>query len=284
MKPAPFAYHVPASVQEAIHILAYVGPREGRVLAGGQSLVPAMAFRLARPEHLIDINGLVELSHLAIEADVVRIGACVRHAAFHGNGVPGPTGRLLRDVVRYIGHYPIRVRGTFCGSVVNGDPASEWCCVTATLGGKITARSMQGTRTIAPSDFFVHVMRTDLREDELLTEVELPLLPAGTRCGFSEFSRRAGDFAIAMVLTTYRVEEGRIVEPRIGIGGVEAKPRRLKQAEEALDGLEATADAFQLCAEIAADTVHPLGDNNNTIAYRRRLVHTLTQRALERAR
>jgi aerobic carbon-monoxide dehydrogenase medium subunit len=284
MKPAPFTYHVPASVQEAIEILADVGPREGRILAGGQSLVPTMAFRMARPAHLVDINGLTELSRLAIEADTVRIGACVRHAAFHRNDVPGPTGTLLRDVVRYIAHYPIRVRGTYGGSVANADPASEWGCVTATLDGKVTARSRRGARTIAASDFYRGVMTTDLREDELLAEVELPLLPAETRCGFSEFSRRAGDFAIAMVLTTYRVEEGRIVEPRVGIGGVEATPRRLPEAEAALAGREAMADTFHRCADIAARVVQPLEDNNNTIAYRRGLVRALTRRALERAR
>jgi aerobic carbon-monoxide dehydrogenase medium subunit len=284
MKPAPFSYHAPVSLDEAIRILADVAPRDGRVLAGGQSLVPTMAFRMARPAHLVDINGIVELDRLAIEGETIRIGACVRHAVFYGDDVPGPTGRLLRDVVRYIAHHPIRVRGTFCGSVANADPASEWCCVTATLGGKITARSGAGTRTIAAGEFFQSVMTTDLRDDELVTDVALLLLPEGTRCGFAEFSRRVGDFGIAMVLATYRIEDGLIADPRVGLGGAEATPRRLMEAESVLVGREPVPETFAQCAEVAAAVVAPLEDNNNTIAYRRGLVHTLTRRALEQAR
>jgi aerobic carbon-monoxide dehydrogenase medium subunit len=284
MKPARFAYHLPGSVGEAIKILADVGPRDGRVLAGGQSLVPTMAFRMARPAHLVDINGLAELNHVSIQDDAVRIGACVRHAAFHRNDVPGATGRLLADVVRYIAHYPIRVRGTFCGSVANADPASEWCCVMAALDGTIAVRSGNGAREITAKNFFRGVMATDLCEDELLTEVVLPLLPEETRCGFAEFSRRVGDFAIAMVLTTYRIADGHIVEPRVGIGGVEATPRRLPEAEAALAGHKASDETFRRCADVAADAVRPLADNNNTIAYRRGLVRALTQRALDAAR
>jgi len=284
MKPAPFSYHAPVSLDEAIRILADVAPRDGRVLAGGQSLVPTMAFRMARPAHLVDINGIVELDRLTIEDETIRIGACVRHAAFHRDDVPGPTGRLLRDVVRYIAHYPIRVRGTFCGSVANADPASEWCCVTAALGGKITARSGAGTRTIAASEFFQSVMTTDLRDDELVTDVALPLLPEGTRCGFAEFSRRVGDFGIAMLLATYRIEDGLIADPRVGLGGAEATPRRLAEVENVLVGREPVPETFAQCADVAAEVVAPLEDNNNTIAYRCGLVHTLTRRALEQAR
>jgi xanthine dehydrogenase iron-sulfur cluster and FAD-binding subunit A len=122
MKPAPFVYHAPTSVEKAVELLAQWGSQDGRILAGGQSLVPAMAFRVARPTHIIDINGIAELDTLAVENGLLSIGACVRHSRFDDNKVPGPTGALLRKVVRNIGHYPIRTRGTFCGSIAKCGP------------------------------------------------------------------------------------------------------------------------------------------------------------------
>ena len=148
MKPASFSYYAPTSLDEAVRLLAELGPQDGRILAGGQSLVPTMAFRLARPTHLIDINGIAELAALTVTGDVVNIGACVRHAAFDSDTVPGVTGALLRKVVQNIAHYPIRTRGTFCGSVANADPASEWCCVMAALDGVVISRSQRGMRRI----------------------------------------------------------------------------------------------------------------------------------------
>src|SRR5947209_5423465 len=188
MKPAPFRYHAPKTIEEAVETLAEVAPEDGRVLAGGQSLVPIMAFRLARPAHLVDINGVEALSRLAVEDGKLVIGACVRHAAFHQPVVEGPLGRLLAKIVRYIAHHPIRTRGTFCGSVAHADPASEWCLVVAALDGEIVARSIGKTRTIAAADFFRGIMTTALEEDELLVETRLPVPPADTRCGFYEFN------------------------------------------------------------------------------------------------
>ncbi len=197
MKPAPFTYHAPRTVEEAVAMLAEVAPDDGRVLAGGQSLVPTMAFRLARPAHLVDINGVVELTRLAVDGDALSIGAGVRHAAFHRPVIDGPLGRLLSTVVHHIAHYPIRTRGTFCGSLAHADPSSEWCLVAATLGATMVARSTRGTRSVTADDFFQGLMTTALAEDELLVEARLPLLGADTRFGFYEFSRRAGDYALA---------------------------------------------------------------------------------------
>src|SRR5687768_15349539 len=236
MKPAPFVHHEPQTVEEAVSLLAQVAPEDGRILAGGQSLVPAMALRLARPPHLVDINRISELRALSLDGQTLSIGACVRHAAFHRPLGEGPLGRLLSCVVRHIAHYPIRTRGTFCGSVANADPASEWCLVAATLGAKMIVRSSRGSRTIGEPGFFRGIMTTALAPDELLAETRLPLLAADTRCGFNEFSRRAGDFAIAMSLAAYRVEGGVIVEPRVGVGAVESQPRRIPEAEAALLG------------------------------------------------
>src|SRR5215471_7557688 len=230
MKPASFTYHAPTSVDEAVALLAKWGPQDGRILAGGQSLVPIMAFRMAQPAHLIDINGIAELSRIAVEDGVLSIGACVRHAAFDTDAVPGTTGALLRKVVRHIAHHPIRPRGTFCGSIAHADPASEWCCVMAALDGVVALRSRRGVRRLPVTEFYQGVMATALAEDELLVAAELPLLPEGSRTGFQEFSRRKGDFAIAMALVCYRLENNVMIEPRVAIGGAEACGRRIPQA------------------------------------------------------
>jgi carbon-monoxide dehydrogenase medium subunit len=281
MKPASFTYHAPTSIEEAVALLAQFGPQDGRVLAGGQSLVPMMAFRMARPAHLIDINGIVELAKLSVAPKAISIGACVRHAAFESDTLPGPTGALLRKVVRNIAHYPIRARGTFCGSIANADPASEWCCVTVALDGAVVLRSRRGTRRVAAAEFFRGVMATALQEDELVVAVELPMLPQGSRTGFVEFSRRKGDFAIAMALAAYRLERGVIAEPRLAVGGAEPHPRRLAQAEDVLRGRAPSPEIFAQAAAAAAAAIDPMEDVNNTAAYRRGLVRTLAQRALE---
>jgi aerobic carbon-monoxide dehydrogenase medium subunit len=283
MKPAPFRYHAPKSIEEAVETLGEVAPEDGRVLAGGQSLVPIMAFRLARPAHLVDINGVQALRRLAVEGDRLCIGACVRHAAFHKPVVEGPLGRLLSTVVRHIGHYPIRTRGTFCGSIAHADPASEWCLVATALGAEMVAQSTRARRTIAAQDFFRGIMTTALEEDELLTQVRLPILPTDARFGFYEFSRRAGDFALGMALVTFRVHEGRVSESRIAVGGIEAQPRRIPQAEQALAGHEPERAAFAAAAEAVAQAVDPLEDAITSAEYRRDLARTVTRRALERA-
>jgi|SRR5262245_41496236 len=283
MKPAPFRYHAPKTIEEALQTLAAVAGEDGRVLAGGQSLVPIMAFRLARPTHLVDINGIEALHHLAVEGDKLVIGACVRHAAFHKPVLGGPLGLLLSKVVRHIAHYPIRTRGTFCGSIAHADPASEWCLVAAALGAEMVAKRAGGTRTIAADDFFRGIMTTALEEDELLTEVRLPIPAPDTRCGFYEFNRRAGDFALAMALATYRVENGAISEPRVAVGGVEPLPRRIAQAEQALAGQAPGKEAFAAAADAAMAAVDPLEDAITSADYRRDLTRTVVRRALEQA-
>jgi carbon-monoxide dehydrogenase medium subunit len=283
MKPASFTYHAPTSVDEAVALLAELGPQEGRILAGGQSLVPTMAFRMALPSHLIDINGIAELAKLTASGGVVTIGACVRHAACESDALPGATGALLRKVVQNIAHYPIRTRGTFCGSVANADPASEWCCVMASLDGIVVLRSQRGTRRVPAAEFYHGVMATAREEDELVVAAELPMLAEDTRTGFVEFSRRKGDFAIAMALVAYRLERGVMVDPRVAVGGAESHARRIAEAEDALRGQTLDAAVFVTAAEAAAAAVDPMEDINNTAAYRRGLVRTLTQRALEGA-
>src|SRR6266581_3371269 len=234
MKPARFRYHAPKTIEEAVDTLAEVAAEDGRVLAGGQSLVPIMAFRLARPAHLVDINGVEALRRLAVDGERLCIGACVRHAAFQHPVVDGPLGRL----------------------------------VAAALGAEMVARSATGTRTIPAQDFFRGIMTTALSEDELLTEVRLPMLPADTRFGFYEFNRRAGDFALAMALVTFRVQDGVIGEPCVAVGGVEPQPRRIAQAEQALAGRTPDRSAFEAAAAAVASAVDPLDDAATSATYR----------------
>lgn len=283
MKPASFTYHAPKTVEEAVALLAEHAPDDGRVLAGGQSLVPTMAFRLARPHHLVDINGIEALRKLAVEDGRLVIGAGVRHQAFHRPVVEGPLGALLSAVMRHIAHYPIRTRGTFCGSVAHADPASEWCLVAATLGAEMVARSAGGARTIAAADYFQGIMTTALEADELLTEVRLSLLADDTRFGFYEFNRRAGDFAMGMALVTFRLETGVIVGPRVGVGAAEPHPRRMAAAEALLVGRAPEDAAFRAAAEAAAAAIDPLTDAQTDAVYRRELVAVVTRRALEQA-
>lgn len=282
MKPAPFQYHAPATIDETLDLLAEYAGEDGRVLAGGQSLVPTMAFRLARPRHLIDINGLKELDYLEIQNGKLCIGARVRHAAFEKPVVEGPLGRLLAAVVRHIAHVPIRTRGTFCGSIAHADPASEWCAVAAALDAEMVAESKRdGLRVIAAKDFFKGIMTTALRDDELLSEVRLPVLPNETHVGFAEFSRRAGDYAIAMAVASYRLRNGIMSDMRIGVGGAEGRPRRVTEAERTLIGRPPSPGIFQSAAHAAAQALDPLDDENVSADYRRGIARAMVYRALE---
>jgi aerobic carbon-monoxide dehydrogenase medium subunit len=283
VKPAPFTYHRPVSLDDAVALLAELASHDGRILAGGQSLVPIMAFRLARPAHLIDINAVAALGGLMVRDNQLCIGARVRHSTFHRPADQGPLGQMLATVVRHIAHYPIRLRGTFCGSLAHADPAAEWCAVAATLDAELVALSTAGERRIAARDFFLSAMETALAPDELLVEARLPVLLQDTCFGFAEFSRRSGDYALAMALAVFRLDEGRIVEPRIGIGAVEARPRRIAAAEVLLQGAVPGIDVFQAAASAAAEAVDPLVDPQTDAQYRRELVEAMVYRALTQA-
>jgi carbon-monoxide dehydrogenase medium subunit len=281
MKPAPFVRHVPRTIDEALRILAEVAPEDGRVLAGGQSLVPIMAFRLAKPAHLVDINEVEGLDRISSDGRQLSIGARVRHAAFHKSVVENPLGKLLTYVARHIAHYPIRMRGTFCGSLAHADPASEWCLTAATLDATMVAKSTRGERLIAARDFFAGIMSTALAEDELLAEVRLPLLAPDARFGFNEFSRRAGDFAMAASLVSYRLDGGRMKDVRVGVGGAEPQPRRIPEAETALNGKAPNDEVFRAAAGDAANAIEAMEDHQTTAEYRRDLVRAVVRRALE---
>ncbi|MDB5762542.1 MAG: cutM 1 [Herminiimonas sp.] len=283
MKSAPFTYHRPTSVDEAVAILADVADDGGRILAGGQSLVPMMALRVAYPTHLIDINGIDELNRAAVDKDMFVVGALTRHSRFHEPVAPGPLGQLMTAVCHHIAHYPIRQRGTMCGSLAHADPSSEWCLVAATLDATLVARNSKGTREIAVGEYFAGAMTTVLEPDEMLVEVRLPLLEPEEKFGFYEFNRRAGDFALGMSLVTLRLSDGIIAQARVGIGGAEENPRRLAEAEAELTGKAPSDAVFSAAAEAAAAAITPLEDTQTSAEYRRDLVRVVVRRALEQA-
>jgi aerobic carbon-monoxide dehydrogenase medium subunit len=282
VKAAAFDYFRPADLGEALALLATYKD-DCKILAGGQSLVPAMNFRLARPAILVDINDLNELDYLRPDADHLKIGALTRHAAFHQPVVEGPLGTLLAKVVRHIAHYPIRQRGTFAGSLSHADPASEWCLVATTLRAEMIAVSVRGERVIAASDFFHGTFTTALEPDEVLTEIRLPAMTPDWRAGFYEFSRRAGDFALGMAVAAARVEDGTIREARLGVGGVADRAIRLEALEEQLVGKAASSDVIDGIAREARGMIEPNGDIHASPEYRRDLIATSVKRALTEA-
>ena len=281
MKSARFKRHVPSSLEEAISLLGELHEEDCRIIAGGQSLVPMMAFRMARPIHLIDINEIDDLANLTIADDTLTIEPLVRHARFSRITTPGPTAALLARVMHHIAHFPIRTRGTFCGSLAHADPASEWCLVAATLGATVQVRSTRGIRAIAAEDLFEGIMTTSLESDEMIVSAQLPLLPSDAKWGFYEFSRRPGDYAIAMALVSYTIRDGVVADARLGIGGAEDRPRRMHEAERLLIGRRPSPELFAAVADAAGSAIEPMEDIQADGNYRRDLIRVAVRRALE---
>ncbi len=282
MKPAPFEYAAPETVEEAVRILAENADR-AKILAGGQSLVPMQNLRLARPEMLVDINGIDSASFVMVDSDVLRIGALARHIQVEEARVPGPLGGLLEEVGRQVGHLPIRLRGTFCGSLAHADPAAEWCALLATAKGNVVARGLGGDRVIAADDFFDTAFTTSLALGEMVVEARLPVLSEDWRFGTAFLSRRAGDFAVVLVIALIRVVEEKVAEARIGLGGVSDRPVRARSAEAMLVGERLNRELLEHAGRAAADGVEPLGDLHGTAEFRRHLVKVLVPRALSNA-
>lgn len=281
VKPASFEYFAPETVEEALTLLAEVD--QAKVLAGGQSLVPAMNFRLARPAALIDVNRIPGLDEIRVVGDQVRIGALTRHRRFESPAVTGPLGGLLSVMARHVGHLPIRVRGTFGGSLAHADPSAEWCLLARTLDATIVANSTSGERDIPAVEFFDTVFTTSLGPDELLTDVRIPLLTNRHQVGFAEFSRRAGDFALVMVAVIAELNDGVVSSASVGAGGVSDVPVRLTAAESELMGHPWDASRWDAAAEAGRAEVNPFEDIHASADYRRDLVAALIRRACGQA-
>src|SRR4051812_34534970 len=256
MKPATFAYWRPDSVEHAVALLTELGD-DAKVLAGGQSLVPMMNLRLARPTALIDIGALPGLDHVTASENEVEIGSRVRHVELKRTTVPGPTGHLLRTTAAHIGHLPIRTRGTIGGSLAHADPAAEWCLVARTLDADIVVRGAIGRRSVSAEDFFDGYFTTTIQPDEILTAVRIPVLQDDHRVGFVEFTRRAGDFAIVAAAAVLQVRDRTIAAARIGLAGVADRPVRARGAEATLVGGTPSDALFTMAAVRAAVDIDP---------------------------
>jgi carbon-monoxide dehydrogenase medium subunit len=283
VKPPPFEYRAPTTLDEALALLEELGD-DARPLAGGQSLIPLLSFRLARPSHLIDLAGVSELGEVRTDGDRMVIGAMVRERAAERNEQVLRAVPLLSHALPLIGHPAIRSRGTIGGSLAHADPAAELPAVAVTAGAELVAESRaRGRRTIAAADFFNGFFTTALEPDEILVEVRFPPTPDGTGSAFEEVARRHGDFAMVGAAATVRLEDGKISEARIALTGVSGSPVRAADAEAILGGAMPTEEAFADASEQGAKSLSPPSDLHGSAAYRRHVAGVVMKRALKAA-
>ena len=282
MKPAPFIHLAPTSLKDALALLNEHAP-DARVLAGGQSLVPLMNFRLSRPSHLIDLNRIPDLSYIRQNGDHLSIGAMTRERTIENSELVRTHVPLLHEATSYIGHLPIRSRGTIGGSIVNADPAAEYPAALLALDGEMVLHSTRGKRHVPAASFFEGVLSTVLEPDELLAELIVPKTVPGTGSAFLEISRRHGDFALVGIAAQVTLSGETITNVQLAACGVGPGPVRLSNAEHKVLEAGLTELSVKLAARTAADEVNPLSDIHASADYRRRLTAVLTQRSLMKA-
>jgi carbon-monoxide dehydrogenase medium subunit len=297
LKPAPFSYYRTRSVPETVALLADLGLADhglaehglaghgdgAKILAGGQSLVPMMNFRLARPAALVDVTRIPGLEYLRAGPDGLRIGALTRHRTVelcHDPAVLDGFGVLSR-AARWIGHYPIRARGTFGGSIAHADPAAEWCLLAVLLDANVVLTGPDGQRTVPAQEFFEGFYTTAAQPDEMITEVHFPR-PA-KYAALTEFAQRQGDFAVVAAAVTADLEDAGTTarEVRVVLGGVGPLPFVVNTA--GLSGQPATAATWRAAGGLAAAQIDPPADGHGSAAYRKKLAATLVERALTEA-
>ena len=282
MKPSLFEYVVPDSVTEAVDALS-TDPG-AMVLAGGQSLIPAMNFRLAGPSRLVDLRKIEALRKVVIDNGVIRVGAMVRHRALELNDEVHRANPLIREALGYVAHIPIRNRGTIVGSLCHADAAAEMPLVLVLTGGAVNAQSNAGVRRIPADEFFQFHMTTTRAPDELIVSAEIPVLPDDAGFAFEEFARRNGDYAIAAVGAIIRRDGGgSVVDASVAACGIGSRPLRLEAVEEAVKGTGLEDDDLSAATAASAQYVTAPDDIHATTAYRRHLLGGLLRRALKRA-
>jgi CO/xanthine dehydrogenase FAD-binding subunit len=283
MKPSAFNYFNPPSVQEAVDLLDRYGD-EAKIIAGGQSLVPMMNFRLARPEILIDINGIKELEYIKTEGDELIIGALTRERDIEQSSLIREKWPLLAKAVSFIGHSAIRNRGTIGGSLVHADPSAEIPTSLCALNGTLKAVGPAGEKTLKPEEFFMTYLTTFLEPADLLVEVRIPALPEKTGWSFMEMSRRAGDFAIVAVAILVAIDNARRCrEARISMGGVAPTPLRAEAAEALLTGQKITEKLVAEAARQAAEATDTESDYHASAEYRKEMARVFVHRGLREA-
>jgi aerobic carbon-monoxide dehydrogenase medium subunit len=283
MKPPRFEYHAPATVEHAVATLARYGG-EAKVLAGGQSLMPLLNFRLTRPAALVDLNRIPALAYIEETDGQVRLGAMTRQRALEFSPVVRRRLPLLAEATRWVGHLPIRTRGTIGGSLAHADPAAEYPAVLTALEGQVVVRGPGGERVLTPDALFQTYLTTSLTPEEILTEVRLPAMPAGAGWAFEEFSRRHGDFAIVGIAALVVMDGRRCVRARLATAGAGPVPIRLRPAEHVLESAGLGDEAIAAAAAKASELVEPDSDIHASADYRRHLTGVLTARAVTRAR
>ena len=282
MKPPRFAYERPTELGEAVALLAAHGA-DARPLAGGQSLVPLLNFRLARPAVLVDLNRIVALDHVTVEDGALRIGAMARQAAVEIDPAVARGWPVLPAVIDHIAHPQIRNRGTIGGSLAHNDPAAELPAAMLALDAEMVAEGPGGRRIVAARDFFAGTMETALADDELLTEIRVPALPAGTGWGFHEAARRQGDFALAAACVLLWPADDGAIDARVVVTGTGDGPVRMRAAEAVLTERGTDSDACEAAADAAARASEPADDPHAPTWYRRKLIAALTRRACHEA-
>jgi CO/xanthine dehydrogenase FAD-binding subunit len=283
MKPPRFDYMLPQSLDEALGILAQHG-EQAKVLAGGQSLVPLLNFRLVRPTYLVDLNEIPGLDGIRVDGGRLAIGAMTRQRAVETSTLVRERCPLMAEAMPQIGHVQIRNRGTIGGSLAHADPAGELPAVVAALDGELVLRSRRGERRLTPQQFFVAYLETAAEPDELLVEARVPMTPARTGTAFLEMSRRHGDFAIVGVAATLTVDEAGICTAcSIAVTGVGPTPVVPREAARALVGAKPAPDALDDVGRRVAGALNPDSDLHASSDYRKHLAGVLTRRALARA-
>jgi aerobic carbon-monoxide dehydrogenase medium subunit len=282
VKPAAFRYQRANSVEDAIEQLTQLGD-DAKLLAGGQSLVPMMNFRLVRPSALVDITGIPELRYIEPHGEGLRIGALTPHRWVEAMEDPDLLEgfSVLKRAARWVGHYPIRTLGTFGGSIAHADPSAEWCMLAALLDAEIVAVGPEGERVIPASDFFHGFFMTALQPDEMVVEVRFPR-PA-PHAALQEFARRAGDFGIVAAAVALDLRDGECRSARVVLGGVADIPLRIPEAERVLEGVDVGREAFEEAGRVAAKEIDPPSDVHGSAEYRRDLSTVLIRRALMEA-
>ncbi len=282
MKPAAFQYHRPPTIEDAVSLLKEFG-EEGKILAGGQSLMPLMNFRLAQPAHLIDINFIEGIDYIRSDKGVLKMGCLARQSRLLDNPLVRERCPLLADALTYVGYEQIRNRGTLCGSLAHADPAAELPAVLLALDGLVTVGNLATRREVAARDFFKSYLTTCLSSDEMVLEASIPESPPRAGWSFTEFARRFGDFAIVGVAVLLARDQDKIADARIALTGVGDKPWRELGVEQMLVGESASTELFgKIGVEIAA-RINPGSDIHASESYRRSLATVLTRRALNDA-
>jgi len=282
MKPAPFEYHRPASLAETFDLLDRYGDN-GRILAGGQSLVPTLNMRLVTPRAVIDINRLPGLDGIRVTPEGLIIGALARHEAVERSPLVGEHAPLIAAAMPHIGHAAIRTRGTVGGSLALADPAAELPACVVALDATIRVESRRGRRDIAAADFFRGIYTTALGSGEIVTEIVVPRAVSEWRSGFEELARRQGDFALAGLAARVRVEGGAVGEARLVFFGVGPAPVRARAAEAVLAGRRADAAALAAAGRALDADLDPPGDIHGSSALRRHLARVLLSRVIKQA-